>query len=192
MLQGRYEPDFAAMRYARKHLKNITVRDALRRMFDDPQLCELLALPSIYVGSFPEQCSYLYFLHVVYANLYMRSAYMDGGSQRLSNLLVEQIRARGGEVVLNVNVERILVDKSAMRATGVATDRGEFLARRFWSTLRRSMRWSSCSNPCRSWMPLGSSCPGYGQPMPPARFIWCWTRTLPNWAATRGNHAVGR
>ncbi|OQS21749.1 phytoene desaturase family protein [Chromobacterium violaceum] len=129
MLQGRYEPDFAAMRYARKHLKNITVRDALRRMFDDPQLCELLALPSIYVGSFPEQCSYLYFLHVVYANLYMRSAYMDGGSQRLSNLLVEQIRARGGEVVLNVNVERILVDKSAMRATGVATDRGEFLAR---------------------------------------------------------------
>lgn len=126
IMLGRYEPDFKQLRFAHRHYKGQSVRDALRQRFRDPRLIELLGLPTIYVGAFPEQCSYLYYLHVVYASLHMRSAYMEGGSQRLSDLLVDQIRRRGGEVMLNVTVERVIVDEARSCAVGVSTDRGDF------------------------------------------------------------------
>lgn len=119
-LQGNYEPDFKKLRWAHRNLKPLTVAQALRQRFSDELLIEILALPSIYVGCFPEQCSYLYYLHVVYASLFMRSAYLEGGSQRLSDLLVEKLRGAGSEVRTGVEVEQIVVDSAdGLRATGV-------------------------------------------------------------------------
>lgn len=116
-LQGNYEPDFKQLRWAHRHLKPLTVAQALRQRFSDERLVEILALPAIYVGCFPEQCAYLYYLHVVYASLYMRSAYLEGGSQRLSDLLVEKLRAMGSEVRTGVEVGQIVVD--GLQAKGV-------------------------------------------------------------------------
>jgi len=128
IIQGRFDPDFKQLRYAHKHFKNITVRDALLERFSDKHLIELLSAPAIYVGAFPEQCSYLYYLHVIYASLHMKSAYPSGGSQSLSNLMVSQIESRGGCVLLNVSVNRILVKEKSteLSVCGVVTDQGEF------------------------------------------------------------------
>ena len=130
VMLGRFEPDFKALRVAHRTLKTITVLDALRARFKDPRLIEILSLPAIYIGAFPEQCAYLYYLHVVYASLYERSAYMRGGSQQLSRLLVSQIESMGGEVRFRTDVEQVLIDPDSGLATGVKTDRGEVRADR--------------------------------------------------------------
>lgn len=129
IMQGQYEPDFKVLRFAHKNYKNQSVLDALRERFSDDRLVELLSIPTIYVGAFPEQCSYLYFLHVIYASLHQRSAYLAGGSQFLSNLLVDQIQRRGGSVHLNSSVQQILVNEVTLCVEGVETDRGVFYSR---------------------------------------------------------------
>lgn len=129
IMQGQYDPDFKALRFAHKNFKNVTVLEALRERFSDDRLVELLSVPTIYVGAFPEQCSYLYFLHVVYASLYQGSAYLAGGSQLLSNLLVEQIQRRGGSIQLNCAVKKILVNEATLSADGVETDQGVYFGR---------------------------------------------------------------
>lgn len=129
ILLGQFDANFKDLRYAHKHFKKKSVLDALHERFSDPLLIEILALPAIYIGAFPEQCAYLYYLHVVYASLHRRSAYMKGGSQRLSNLLVQQIVQRQGRLMLNVEVEQVLVDEETREARGVATDKGTFLGK---------------------------------------------------------------
>ena len=130
IMLGRYEPNFKDLRFAHRHLKKMTVQDALQVHFRNPQLIELLAFPSVYAGAFPEQCAYLYYLHVVYASLYQRSAYMIGGSQKLSNLLVQQIVEHDSQIVLNVDVQQVLIDPVTGLACGVDTDRGRFLGKK--------------------------------------------------------------
>lgn len=130
ILLGSYDVNFNDLRYAHRNLRKLTVLEALRERFSDPLLIEILSVPSIYIGAFPEQCAYLYYLHVVYASLIQRSAYMAGGSQYLSNLLVQQIIERHGRLVLNVEVEKVLVDESSQDARGVLTNKGIFLGRK--------------------------------------------------------------
>ena len=58
MMDGTFEPDFAQLRHAHKHLKHVTVADALAERVDDPWLREILAATGIYVGGFPEDLGY--------------------------------------------------------------------------------------------------------------------------------------
>lgn len=131
MLDGTFEPDMAELRFAHRNLKHKTVREALGALFSDPYLIELLAAPGIYVGGYPEDLGYLYYLHVVYATLNRGNAYVTGSSQRLSNLLVARIASAGGEVKLGTRVDSILTSEDG-RASGVRTNRGEFYANRVY------------------------------------------------------------
>jgi phytoene dehydrogenase-like protein len=127
MMEGKYEADFSELRYAHRHLKNISVSEALSRRFEDSVLQEILAATGIYVGGFAEDLGYLYFLHVVYATLCKGNAYLEGASQSLSDSLVNRIVASGGEVLLGTTVTQILTDEGG-GALGVDTTRGRFLA----------------------------------------------------------------
>lgn len=131
MMAGAYEVDvpqlIASLRYALKNLRNITVQDALRSMIKSDELREVLALPVGYVGGYPEDLAYLYFLHIVYATLYCGNAYVRGASQSLSDALVHLIEQGGGSVQLRTRAERILVDGQS-RFVGVQTNRGTFRA----------------------------------------------------------------
>ncbi|MCZ4305540.1 NAD(P)/FAD-dependent oxidoreductase [Zoogloeaceae bacterium G21618-S1] len=127
MLEGSYAPDLKQLRHAHANLKGINVTDALSLRFSDPYLREILAAPGIYVGGYPEDLGYLYYLHVVYATLHMGNAYVRGGAQHLSDTLAARIRAAGGEVLLGTTVKRILVDAN-QQATGIETTRGRFLS----------------------------------------------------------------
>lgn len=125
--EGSYTPDLAELRHARTVLKPLTVAAALRERFRDPYLREILAAPGIYVGGYPEDLGYLYFLHVVYATLHMGNAYVRGGAQKLSDVLAGRIRAGGGEVLLGTRVTRILTRDG--QAVGIETNRGRFHGR---------------------------------------------------------------
>ena len=131
MMDGSYEADFAELRYAHRHLKPITVSAALAQRFEDPWLQDILGATGIYVGGFPEDLGYLYFLHVVYATLCKGNAYVEGASQQLSNTLARRITDAGGEVLLGTTVTRILTDSTG-HASGVDTTRGRFLSDRVY------------------------------------------------------------
>lgn len=128
ILEGQYVPDFAQLRYAHRHLKNITVSEAFSERFKDGFLKEILAATSIYVGGYPEDIGYLYFLHVVYATLYKGNAYVTGTSQRLSDTLSARIQAAGGAVLLGT-VARKVLSNEAGEAIGVDTSRGTFFGK---------------------------------------------------------------
>lgn len=127
-LAGEYDPDLKRLRFAHKHLKTITTWDAICDRVSDPLLREMLSLPCIYVGAFPEQASYLYILHVWYAALFGGSAYLRGGSSALTAALVRRIEACGGRIVTRAEVQQILIDRETMLASSVMTDVGEFTA----------------------------------------------------------------
>jgi phytoene dehydrogenase-like protein len=129
ILNGSFEARIEDLRYAHRSLKKVTVAAALRERFADPLLREILAAPAIYVGGFPEEMAYLYFLHVVYATLVCGNAYVRGSSQHLSNTLTRRIEAVGNAVLLKTEVTRVLVD-ATQRASGVETVHGEFRAGR--------------------------------------------------------------
>lgn len=128
ILDGSYTPDMRQLRYAHRELKKITARAALRERVgvSDKRLFDILSAPAIYVGGFPEDLSYLYYLHVVYATLVCGSAYVRGTSQSLSDALAARVEQAGGGVLLSTRVEQILVTGS--HAYGVRTSRGDYYA----------------------------------------------------------------
>lgn len=132
IMQGVYERPItdliSELRFAHKNLRNITVDQRLRQLMQSPQLRELLSLPVGYVGCVPEEIAYLYYLHLIYATLYVGNAYVKGGSQRLSDLLVERIESNGSKVMLRTRAEKVLVN-SQKNSYGVATNRGDFFSK---------------------------------------------------------------
>ena len=100
--------DFSQLRYAHRHLKHISVEQALNERFRDKDLCKLIAATGIYVGGFANDLDICIFLHVLYATLTQGNAYVKGSSQRLSDLLVSKIERAGGKVLLNTNVHKVL------------------------------------------------------------------------------------
>jgi all-trans-retinol 13,14-reductase len=130
ILKGTYAPELEDLRYSRKHLKPFTVAEAFAARFADPLLREALAAPCVYVGGFPEDVGYPYYLHLLYATLVCGNSYVRGGSQALSDALVRRVREAGGEVRLRTEVVRVLLDGG--RPCGVETTAGTFLGRQVY------------------------------------------------------------
>jgi all-trans-retinol 13,14-reductase len=131
MMDGSFEADFTQLRYAHRHLKSISVAQALQERFKDPYLREVLAATGIYVGGFPEDLGYLYFLHVVYATLSKGNAYVEGTSQRLSDVLTKRIVDAGGSLMLGTTVRKVLSDADG-QVLGVETSRGTFYSNKVY------------------------------------------------------------
>ena len=127
ILNGSHAADLSRLRWAHRNLRNITVSEALDRRISDPYLKEILALPTIYVGGFAEDLSYLYYLHVLYATLCAGCGYVAGGAQRLSDTLARMIEDAGGRVLLRTPVETIEPATDG-GAHAVTTLKGRFTA----------------------------------------------------------------
>jgi len=125
IMNGTYEVDFKQIRLAHRNLKNITVADAIAARVNDGYLRDILAAPCVYVGGFAEDLSYLYFLHVVYASLYLGNAYVGGSSQQISDLLARRICDAGGEIMLGTRVTKVRPSATG-RGHVVETLRGSF------------------------------------------------------------------
>lgn len=133
ILSGDYEPDLKRLRFAHANLKEISVREKMNHYFTDDNLKEILSIPCIYVGSYPEQVSYLYFLHVWYAVLYAKTAYLKGGSSSLADAFVKKIEELGGQFVTREDVQEILIDpEDKNQALAVTTKKGNlYYAKKF-------------------------------------------------------------
>jgi phytoene dehydrogenase-like protein len=132
IMNGTYNEPIGALirdiRFAHKNYKNITMKDAFHKMFKSWEVGEIISMPGCYVGGHPEDLSYLYYLHVIYATLYCGNAYVRGTSQRLSDALVARIERGGGKVLLDTPVDRIEVDCD-MRVAGVTASKEFYAAR---------------------------------------------------------------
>lgn len=128
---GTYDADFKRLRWAHKNLKNLSVSAALQERLRSTRLREIIAAQSVYVGSFSEDLSYLYFLHLVYATLFKGNAYVRGSVQRLSDALAARVEAAGGKVVLDTSVRRIAPDRESGLHC-VETARGRYYSRRIY------------------------------------------------------------
>lgn len=122
---GEYQPDLPRLRHAHQYLRPLTVMKGMHRHISNPQLLDILCASCIYVGALPEELGYLYYLHILYATLVCGNAYVRGGSQHLSNTLVDIIKSAGGEVLTREKAEEVLIDDQ-LRATGVRTKKHEF------------------------------------------------------------------
>lgn len=135
MMAGQYDVNvpqlIADLRFALKNLRGITVQEAFRKLFHSEELRELLALPVGYVGGYPEDFSYLYFLHIIYATLHCGNAYVKGASQALSDALAAKIEQAGGKVALRTRVEHIMVGPD-LKFEGVQTRKGVFKGRQLY------------------------------------------------------------
>jgi all-trans-retinol 13,14-reductase len=127
MQTGEYVPDLPRLRHAHQHLRPLTVLEGMRRHIRNERLLDILCASCIYVGALPEELGYLYYLHILYATLVSGNAYVRGGSQHLSNTLVDMIKGAGGEVLTREKVVEVMVDDQ-LRATGVRTSKREFHA----------------------------------------------------------------
>lgn len=108
ILDGSYEIDMKRLRYAHRNFKDITVAEALEERFSNEELKHIIAASTIYVGGFAEDMSYLYFMHVVYATMFLGNAYATGGAQHLSDVLVNRIEQAGSCVKLKTRVDKIV------------------------------------------------------------------------------------
>ncbi len=93
----------------------------------DPQLRAFLMIHAGTHGVSPARVSTA--LHAGTQNHYLKSGayYPEGGGQRVSNRIAEELEAAGGELRLNTKVRRIIIDGG--RATGVVIE-NKYLGRR--------------------------------------------------------------
>lgn len=88
-----------------------TVDGFLSRFVSDQKLKDLLCVQWSYYGLPPDRLAFPYFCYPFVDYLHHGGYSIKGGSQVLSNALVEVIRRHGGKVFLTTPVKQLLTDK---------------------------------------------------------------------------------
>ena len=94
----------------------------LAEFFKNPILRAAVAMLSMYSGPVPD-IDFIDLATWVYEYLIYGSYHVKGGSQALSNAIVDSYTSYGGEIEYNSDVQKILVENG--HVTGVVTDSGE-------------------------------------------------------------------
>ena len=107
--------------------RDLTVRQALDRLFRTPKLKLLLTADCAHWGSPPSRISFVFdaMLRVAY---FLGNYYPRGGSQAFADELARCFEERGGHILLNATVKRVLVEDDTAR--GVVLETGHAHARR--------------------------------------------------------------
>ncbi len=111
-------------RYAFKSAK-----DVLDEFFTDPLL---KAVPGAYwgfIGLTPDRLSFSYLAILFFTYIEMKPCHIKGGSQALSNAILNAFLAHGGRIRFNCGARKILVENGAVR--GVITEDGDEITSRF-------------------------------------------------------------
>ena len=95
----------------------------LDEFFRDPLLQTALGIYWSYQGLPPSRLSFGDFAIVLWAYIEFKPFHIKGGSQALSNTLLDAYLEAGGDVRFNCGAEKILVSEE--RITGVVTDSGD-------------------------------------------------------------------
>jgi prolycopene isomerase len=101
--------------------RDLTLRDALDRHFNDPRLKLLLAADCAHWGSPPERTSYV-FDSMLRVSYFLGNYYPVGGSQIFADDLARCFEDLGGRVMLRTMALKIVTEKG--RAVGVEVETG--------------------------------------------------------------------
>jgi all-trans-retinol 13,14-reductase len=117
---GRLEEKSSAM--------DIGTKEFIESLTDNRKLREVLAGDNLLYVGYPETPFYI---HSLIINSYIESAYkcVNGGSQ-LAKIMVQNIRAHGGEIIRNCEVKKIHAEGD--KVTYVETDRGKRISAKYF------------------------------------------------------------
>ena len=110
------------------NVRNKTLADLINEYVKDPALQEVLAGLWGYYGLPPSKLSAFYYANATGGYLKNGSYYFKNRSQDLSNALAGVIEDAGGKIIYDTAVEKILMDKDAVK--GVVVAGGETLPAR--------------------------------------------------------------
>lgn len=105
-----------------------STREVLDDCFEDPLLKTVLSVYWGYLGVPPTQLAFAYLAMIFFQYVEFKPYHIKGGSQALSNALLDKFLAHGGTVRFNCGVERIRVTDGAVRGV-VAADGTRYDAR---------------------------------------------------------------
>jgi prolycopene isomerase len=104
-------------KYAFKNTKSI-----LDDYFRDPVLKAVLSAYWGYVGIPPERLAFIYLAMLLFTYIEFKPFHIKGGSQRLSNALLNKFISNGGEALFNCGVKQITTDNGAVKGIITAND----------------------------------------------------------------------
>ncbi len=105
-----YSADFLTIFFK---YKNVSFKTVLDSCFEDNRLKAVFEIFLGNIGSFAEKTSAVSAFSLLRQFIFFGGYYPKGGMQKIPDLLVSQIKANGGELLLGNQVERILVDRGS-------------------------------------------------------------------------------
>jgi phytoene dehydrogenase-like protein len=105
-------------------LRDLTLRDVLRREFRDRKLQLLLSADCAHWGSPPSRTSFV-FDSMLRLSYFLGNYYPEGGSQVFADDLARIVEEHGGDILLRSSVERIVVEGGAAVGVEIATGLAE-------------------------------------------------------------------
>ncbi len=105
-------------------LRDLTLRDVLRREFRDRKLQLLLSADCAHWGSPPSRTSFV-FDSMLRLSYFLGNYYPEGGSQVFADDLARIVEEHGGDILLRSSVDRIVVDRGTAVGVEVSTGLGE-------------------------------------------------------------------
>ena len=106
-----------------------TAAEVLDAFLEDPLLKAILSVYWGYVGLPPNRLAFPYLAMLFFVYIEFKPFHIKGGSQALSNVLVNRFQGYGGTARFGCGVKKIVVEDGAVK--GVITDEGERIPVRF-------------------------------------------------------------
>jgi len=100
-----------------------SVQDVLEDHFSDPLLKAVLSVYWGYLGVSIDQLAFAYLAMLLFQYIEFKPFHIKGGSQALSNTMLNKFLSHGGTARFNCGVRQILTQDDAVR--GVVSDQGE-------------------------------------------------------------------
>ncbi|CAB1075793.1 Carotenoid cis-trans isomerase [Olavius algarvensis Delta 1 endosymbiont] len=101
-------------------------KDILDDYFSDPLLKAVLAVYWGYIGVPPTRLAFAYLAMIMFQYMEFKPYHVKGGSQAISNAILNRFTANGGTARFNCGAKQIVVDDGQIK--GVITDDGDEVA----------------------------------------------------------------
>ena len=103
--------------------------EVIDEVFSDPLLKGVLSVYWGYLGLPPNRISFAYLAMLFFVYIEFKPFHVKGGSQALSNAIINKFLSHGGTVRFNCGAKRIVVEDGSVK--GVVTDDGEQIETRY-------------------------------------------------------------
>ena len=103
--------------------------NVLESLFSDPLLKAVLSLYWGYLGVPPTSLSFAYLAMLFFVFIEFKPFHIKGGSQALSNAIIDKFLSHGGTAHFNCGVRKIIIDNGSVK--GVVTDHGDHIPAKY-------------------------------------------------------------